>query len=386
MVIIGAGACGCTTAYYLAQAGLSVALVDRSQVGQEASWASAGMIGPESCPLRDPWFTLATTLSRTLYDQLEAELYDRTGRRVGYGGQGHLVIARRQEELNELAACIQQQHGGGIAVQRLDASEARQHEPALPEDVMEAAWMPEGRFLDARQFTATIGAAASQLGVHVHEGRDVTGLIRQGGRIIGIATGHETLHAGTVINAAGAWAGRIDPNLSHPVFPLHGQIMSVAGLACGLRHNVSRAGVWGYVTPRSDGRVVVGATHEEWGYVKKVTPDGLAYLGQIVRRVLPALSGQPVLDVWSGLRPGTIDGLPTIGPDPRVDGGYLWAAGHSSAGMMQIPATAKVLVDLVMQRKPVLSIEQLSIQRYLDAGPVTVAEPLKRVTKRFMSA
>ena len=173
------------------------------------------------------------------------------------------------------------------------------------------------------------------------------------------------LLADIVINSAGAWAGRLDPKLTHPVFPLHGQAMSVQEPPTKLRHNLYRVGGHGYITPRADGRVVVGATGDQWGYQKKITAEGITYLGQIIPYVLPCLEGLPVLDIWSGFRPGSPDGLATIGPDPRAaGGGYLWAAGHSSNGMNQAPATAKVLTDLVLQREPRIPIEKNTIERY----------------------
>ena len=385
VIVVGGGACGSTTAYFLALEGLSVALLDKGAVGMEASWASAGMIGAESCPLRDPWFLAATTLSRKLYDRLEQELCERTGRRVGYGGEGHMLIARAEDELDELHERARVQNAAGVTVEILDGADTRAREPAVPQDVLAAAWSPGGRYLDARQYTKTVAIAAEGLGVKIFEGCPVNALERRGDRVVGVRCGHDRMFAGTVINAAGAWAGRIDPQLAHPVFPLHGQIMSVAAAPCGLRHNLSRAGRWGYATPRPDGRIVVGATHDEWGFHRKVTPEGMAYLGNIVEQLIPILVGQPVLDVWTGLRPGTIDGLPTIGADPRFEGGYLWAAGHSSSGMMQMPATARVLVDLVLDRAPSLPIDQLRIERYDQAESLVVAEPLKSLEKRFPS-
>ena len=252
-----------------------------------------------------------------------------------------------------------------VPQRRLDAREAREREPALPGDVTGAVWCPEDRFLDARGYTATVLRAAVLRGMHLMEGVRVTGLEWDGDRVIGVRAADRCWHAGTVINTAGAWAGGIDPRLTHPVYPDHGQIMAVQGPPRGLRHNLSRVGAEGYATPRPDGRVIFGATHELWGYQKKLTADGFAFLAATVDELLPALSDAPVLAIWSGLRPGTPDGLPTVGPDPRVRGGYLWGAGHASSGMQQMPATAQVLADLALQRPPRLPIQQLAIQRYL---------------------
>ena len=364
VLIVGAGACGATSAYFLSGEGLKTGLLDQGRAGREASWASAGMIGPRSSPPRDPWFLQATTTSRQLYDRLAVELPEQTGASFGYGGEGALLLARTGAELDLLDAAAWPPHPA-VPQRRLHAREAREREPALPGDVTGAMWSPEDRFLDARRYTATVLRAAVLRGVDLLEGVRVTGLEWDGDRVIGVRSADRGWHAGIVINTAGAWAGGIDPRLTHPVYPDHGQIMAVQGPPRGLRHNLSRVGAEGYATPRPDGRVIFGATHELWGYQKKITADGFAFLAATVDELLPALRDAPVLEIWSGLRPGTPDGLPTVGPDPRVRGGYLWGAGHASSGMQQMPATAQVLTDLALQRTPRLPIHQLAIQRYL---------------------
>ncbi|HCN07261.1 MAG TPA: hypothetical protein DIT01_04950 [Lentisphaeria bacterium] len=387
VVIIGGGACGSTTAWFLHQEGASVALVEKGVVGREASWASAGMIGPQSCSVRDPWFLAATTLSKQYYDDLIVELKDLTGRQIGYGGEGQLLIARTEEALPDFHARVEALEGSDTNFHLLSGERAREQEPALPDDVLEAAWNPTGRFLDARNYTETIALAARNNGVAMYEGFQVLELVWEGDRVRGVCAGDDALHADMVINAAGAWAGSIDPRLPHPVYPVHGQIMSVAGPPCGLRHNVSCAGetAFGYVTPRADGRVIVGATHDDWGFRKMITPEGVAYLGQIVDQVLPCLKNKPILDIWSGLRPCVIDGLATIGPDPRTSGGYLWATGHSSSGMMQMPATAAVLTDLALGRPPRIPIDQLRIERYINPDGTVRFEREEKPEKRFLS-
>lgn len=381
VVVIGAGACGCTTAYELAREGARVALLDSGEVGREASWASAGIIGPGASPERDPWFAQATRLSAERYEHLDGELRELTGRRIGYGGAGSLLLARTEQELPALRENAELYRAAGVEARLLDGAEARRLEPAFPEDVIEAALNPEGRHLDARAYTAAAAAAAQVLGAEVFPGRPVTGLEWGGDRVAGVRTESGSLHAEAVVNAAGAWAGRIDERLTHPVFPVHGQIMAVAAPPAGLRHNVSRASGYGYATPRPDGRIVVGATHEAWGFAKRVTPDGLASLSAIVTSVLPGLASQPILDIWSGLRPGTIDSLPTVGPDPRASGGYLWATGHYSSGMMQMPATALVVTDLALGRAPRLAIDQLAVERYLDGRTIAASSQIHAVER-----
>lgn len=364
VIIIGGGAIGCTTAFFLSEEGLTVGLFDKGQLAHEASWASAGMIGPAAAP-GIPWYQDATTLSKKLYDQLDQKLFDLTGRKIGYGGQGMLTYGVTEAETHALRRDVSANHSSGIAIELLTGEEARKQEPALPEETLAASWAKDNRYLDARTYTHVIADAAKSQGVHLFPGQPVRGLLRNHNTIVGIQTTEAKYTAKIVINASGAWAGQIDPELTHPVQPLHGQIMALSPPACGLRHNVMKAGTWGYATPRDDGRVIIGATEDEWGYQKKITPDGLTLLGVITRNVLPCLKDCEILDIWSGLRPASPDGLPSIGPDPRLDGGYLWAAGHSASGIMQAPATAAVLTDLVLSTKPRININNVLIDRFL---------------------
>ncbi len=364
VIIIGGGAIGCTTAYFLTEKGLSVALFDKGKLGHEASWASAGMIGPASAP-GIPWYQETTTLSKQLYDELDQRLFDITGRKIGYGGHGMLTIATNEQEAHALRREIAHLQSSHISAELLTGQEAQKQEPALPQETLAAIWLKDNRYLDARTYTEVIAHAALRQGAQFFSGHPIIGLLRDHNTVVGVQTHTESFFAQTVINAAGAWAGQIDSQLTLPIEPLHGQIMALSPPPCGLRHNIMKAGTWGYATPRDDGRVLVGATEDEWGYQKKITPDGLSLLGAIIHNILPCLKTCEVLDVWSGLRPASPDGLPTIGPDPRLDGGYLWAAGHTASGMMQAPATAVVLTDLVLGVQPRINTHQVRVDRFL---------------------
>lgn len=368
VIVVGGGAIGCSTAYFLRSEGLKVALVDKGEVGKEASWASAGIIGPGSLPEGEPWFLQATNLSKQLYDELNLTLFEQTGVWIGYGGQGTMILALSEKEADAAKIQAKQEIAGGLPVEILKGTEARQCESMLPDNLMAAILYPQSRFLDARNYTATIAKAAQGEGVTIRQGWPVTGMVWQGKQVVGVRSGPNQLLADWVINAAGTWAGHLDLKLTAPIIPDHGQIMSLQGPSTGLRHTLFRCNSYGYITPRIDGRMVVGATHEEIGFRKKLTASGLRYLVNIVQRVLPGLMDQPMIDIWSGLRPMTPDGLPIVGPDPRVKGGYLWAAGHSSSGMMQAPATAKVLTDLVLLKKPRIPINKVKIDRFQTDG------------------
>jgi glycine oxidase len=365
-IVIGAGAIGCTTAYYLREEGLSVCLLDKGPAGREASWASAGMIQPSGSSKSESWPARATLLSRKLYDELEPRLFEETGKRIGYGGDGGLVVAFEEADVAQLETIVRERAGDDFPAQLLNREDARTREPGLPDQVAAAALLPAHRFLDPRTFTAVIAEAARKKGVMVREDTPASGLIWSGKKVVGVVSGAEKIAGGVVINASGAWAGRVDEQLPMRIRPVHGQILSLQGPKGGLRHNIQKRGTGGYITPRTDGRVLVGATNDDFGYEKKVTPEGLRRLSGLVHDVMPHLAQHRVLDSWSGLRPGSPDGLPAVGPDPRAEAGYLWAAGHGGNGMMQNPATAKVVTDLVMNRAPRIPVESVRPARLVE--------------------
>jgi glycine oxidase len=364
-VVIGAGAIGSTTAYFLAAEGVKVCLVDKGPAGREASWASAGMIQPSGSARAGSWPSRAAFLSRRLYDELEPKLLEETGRRIGYGGEGGLILAFSDDEAATLSRLAKDTSGEDHPPELLQGAGLRKREPGLADEVVAALLLPAHRFLDARTYTSVVAEAARKRGAVVREESPVTGLLWEGRKVTGVQTASEKIAAGTVVNCAGAWAGRIDARLPLPIRPVHGQILALQGPKAGLRHNLQRLGAGGYATPRADGRVLVGATSEDFGYEKKVTPEGLRELATLVRELVPNLAEHRVLDHWSGLRPGSADGLPAIGPDPRTESGYLWAAGHGGYGMMQGPASARAVADLVLQRDPPMSLDAVRPARLL---------------------
>jgi glycine oxidase len=352
VVVIGGGAIGATAAYLLRRQKLAVALVDKGAAGQEASWASAGMLQPSGARDDGSWLGWSTRRSRELYDELDRRLLEETGRRVGLGGEGGLVLAMDDDEAEPLRQVARRHAGDATPPRLLTGAEAREREPSLPPGVAAALLRSDHRYLDARTYTAVVVQASRRSGVVVREGQPVTGLLWTGRKVTGVSCGGDRLHAGWVINAAGAWAGRIDARVALPITPDHGQILALEGRPGELRHNLQRPGAGGYITARADGRVLVGATSEDFGYDKKVTPEGLRALKAVLNDILPHFAPRRVAATWSGLRPATPDGLPAVGPDPRTSGGYLWGAGHGGYGIMSAPATAEALVDLVLGRKP----------------------------------
>jgi glycine oxidase len=171
-------------------------------------------------------------------------------------------------------------------------------------------------------------------------------LVVEGGRVVGVrtATG-ERIEAGAVVVAAGSWAGALGGIPRElPVSPVHGQLLALKTIPPLFRHVIHSPGV--YLVPRADGRLIVGATVERVGFEKAVTPAGLMSLLRPALEIAPALASMPVVELWSGLRPGTPDGLPIIGPDPEVTGLH-YAVGHYRNGILLAPVTAELIAGSV---------------------------------------
>ncbi len=165
-----------------------------------------------------------------------------------------------------------------------------------------------------------------------------------------------------VINCAGAWAGQIAPHI-FPTRPIKGQMLCVAMPEKNLvRHVIRTPDV--YLIPRSDGRLLIGATVEEAGYDKQTVPETILKLRQRAVELVPKLAAARILEAWAGLRPGTPDALPILGASATPS--YFVATGHYRDGILLAPVTAKVMAQLITGQKPDFKLNAFSQQRFLS--------------------
>jgi glycine oxidase len=163
-----------------------------------------------------------------------------------------------------------------------------------------------------------------------------------------------------VVNCAGAWAGQIGPH-SFPTRPVKGQMLCVVLPEKEmLRHVIRTPDV--YLIPRSDGRMLIGATAEEAGFDKQVVPETILKLRQAAIALVPRLSEARILESWAGLRPGTPDKLPILGATETP--GYFVATGHFRDGILLAPVTAKVMALLMVGQSAQLDLSDLSANRF----------------------
>jgi glycine oxidase len=195
---------------------------------------------------------------------------------------------------------------------------------------------------------AALASACRLSGVTIHEGVVATNLRAQGDRVSAVDSSLGTVACGHVQVAAGAWSAIPAAwfGLTVPVRPDRGQIMALLPPGRPLRHVVH--GGAGYAVPKADGLIVVGATHEDAGFDARVTVDGLAFLADLARLLVPELAAAALSHVWAGLRPQLTTGpVPLIGPIPGWRNAWL-ATGHGAWGITLSPGTGQLLTQAIL--------------------------------------
>jgi glycine/D-amino acid oxidase-like deaminating enzyme len=202
--------------------------------------------------------------------------------------------------------------------------------------------------------------AAKNRGVDFSSGDEVTTVEIAHRRAIGIKTTKTVFAARKVVNCAGAWAGAIGP-YAIPTRPVKGQMLCLAMPSRTLIKHVIRAPKV-YLIPRSDGRLLVGATVEEAGFDKRTHPDTIQRLRMSALQLVPKLADARILEDWAGLRPGTPDSLPILGATPIPN--YFVATGHFRDGILLAPITAQIMADVIEDRKPAYDLKAFSPARF----------------------
>jgi glycine oxidase len=357
VLVIGGGVIGLTTAYYLAaRHSARVTVLDRGPLGREASWAGAGIIPPGRPEGAVTPLDRLRASSSELIPRLSAELREATGINNGYRVSGGIEVAA--DEPVEPAAWTDE----GIEWRIVEADEARRIEPALELPVGRAYFLPGmAQIRNPRHLQALIAAAADR-GVSLRPGNPVLGLEMDGHRITGAVTADGPLTAGQYLVCSGAWTdGLLGPlGCRIDCRPVRGQIVLLRCTAPTL-HRIILVGKR-YLVPRDDGRVLVGSTEEDAGFDATTTADAIAGLLRFATDLVPALGSAGVEKCWAGLRPGSADGLPTLGRLPGWDN--LWvAAGHFRAGLLLSAATGKVMAEALAGLPPSIPLESFRPDR-----------------------
>jgi D-amino-acid dehydrogenase len=374
-VVVGGGLLGTATAYHLVSAGARTLLVDRADPGR-ATDAGAGIISPETNS-RDPevWFELAVACGE-YYPAFIDRLRGEQGGDTGYARCGQLVVAVTDDEIapferaRRLVFERQRRRGRPSPddLHEVSAAEACELFPALA-SVQGAIYSRGGARVDGRLLNRAVLTAAQSHGLTVRQG-SVDRLVREGDAVTGVVIDGETVSAGAVAIAGGAWSEAFGKALgvSIPVAPQRGQIIHLGlhGTDTG-RWPVISAFHHHYLVAWPDSRVVAGATRETGsGFAPHTTAAGVREVLSEALRVAPGLASAEIREVRVGLRPFAADALPVLGPVPGVRGVFL-VTGHGPSGLTLGPYSAKNVAAQMLGKVPEMDLTAYSIARFASA-------------------
>jgi glycine oxidase len=359
VIVIGGGIIGASIAWRLMAEATEVVVLERACLGQEASWAAAGMIAPQAEALAAGVFFDLCLAARRLFDETVDRLTE-------YDTHGILYLALDFAERAELQSRARWHREAGAIVDELSGVEARRIEPAISPEALFALHFPDNRRVENRKLTQAYITAAIKAGAQFREGVRVDSIAITGGRANGVRL-HDgaLLEADLVVVAAGSWSHHIrgleaDRVVLHPV---RGQM-----LCFETRSRILTPAIFSmaaYIVPRRDGRILVGSTMEEAGYNKAVTLAGIEKIGRGALAMVPSLAELPFREAWAGLRPATTDLLPVIGHSPSV-ANVIWSTGHYRSGILLSALTGEVVADLVGGRTPSIDLAPFSPARFAE--------------------
>ena len=362
VAIIGGGVIGGAIAFELAAEKISVVVIDRQQPGREASWAAAGMLSPgPDAPESLPMVPLAKESLR-LYPEFIAAIEEASGRSTAFVREGTLQIfpgPHGEAEREKMAAEYRRL---GLAMEPISFETARKLEGSLGPAARVVAWLADESVVDPRLLMEAVLEAARRRGVEFRTDCPVTSVLLDGDRCSGVVAAGEAIAARHVVVAAGCFSGGIDWLARYaPTRPVRGQMLALRAAALNLRRVVRSER--GYLVPRRDGRIIAGSTLENAGFDKHVTPGGLRQILDAVLELIPGIANAEIVETWAGLRPGTPDGLPILGPTDIE--GLLVATGHHRNGILLTPVTAKLLRDWIVRGKVAMNAEVFSPLRFV---------------------
>jgi len=348
VIVVGGGAQGMLTARACAIAGRKVVLVERDRVAGGASRAGGGIMSPLAPWDVPPAVDALAGVSLPMLPDLAAALERDTGIDPEYRRSGAIYL-----EPTQLEAALAFAARRNVRAEVLDAEALRRIVPAARRGIGRALLLPDIAQIRNPRFLDALARDLQLRGVEIIEGAGEVGL-QQGNDGVNVSAGpHGTLRAPDTVVAAGAWSGRLLAPLGVrlPLRPVRGQILWYRVQRDLLRHILMRGEH--YVIPRHDEVVLVGSTVEDVGFDLGTTAAAGEALCSAAAAMVPLLGSLPVQGQWSGLRPGSPDGIPWIGPVEGMPG--LWVnTGHFRNGVNLGPGSAALLVAMLTGAAPPL--------------------------------
>jgi len=426
VVILGSGVVGVASAWYLAQAGHEVTVVDRQpgaaletsagnagqiSPGYAAPWAAPGVplkavkwmfqrhaplaMRPDGSKFQLEWmWQMLRNCDMRHYQENKARMvriaeYSRdclkalradTG--IAYEGRqgGTLQLFRTQQQFESASKDIAVLKEAGVPYELLEAHQLQQAEPALAATAHKLTGglrLPNDETGDCQLFTQRLAEMAAAAGVTFRYNIQVDQLLRDGNRIYGVKCGDEVIKADAYVVAFGSYSTALLKNiLAIPVYPLKGYSLTIpvkdpdAAPRSTILDETYKVAV-----TRFDNRIRVGGMAEIVGFNTKLLPARRETLEMVVRDLYPEGGFIEQASFWTGLRPMTPDGTPIVGRTPLTN--LYLNTGHGTLGWTMACGSGQLLADIMSGQQPAIAADDLSVLRYLP-GFAPHSSPLRR--------
>ncbi|MDE0399981.1 MAG: glycine oxidase ThiO [Candidatus Poribacteria bacterium] len=372
IIIIGGGVIGLGIGWQLAKAGTAVTIYERAEVGRAASWAAAGMLAPlAEAHSEEPELLKLGCESLDRYPQWTVELEADAEMSIGYRVEGTLIVGLEPDDTYQLRHIYEAQQHLRLDVNWLNGREARDIESALSPRVTAAIHCASDYQVDNRRMVTALQRAYQASGGVLHEKSAIERVVIKNGIATGVQVHGNFQEADIVILSAGCWSAQIagipDANLP-PVRPVKGQMLALQmeegiTIKSVIRTVRARYPVPVYLVPRADGRLIVGATSEEMGFDTRLTVGGVFELLRGAWEAVPGVYELPILETWTGLRPGSRDNAPILGKTPIEN--LIYATGHYRNGILLTPITAYEIAKLILTGETSEIIAPFQLDRFL---------------------
>ena len=361
ITIIGGGVIGLLTAREFINAGATVTVIEKNRLGQESSWAGGGILLPLY-----PWrqadaITRLTLQSLSLYPALAAQLINDTQKDPEWTPCGLLITKNP-----DITAALDWCNANHIAFQT--PSEDFFNNLVTTQD--NPLWLPDIAQARNPRLVKSLIQDLINKGVTLIEHCELTGITLTQNRITGINTTTGSQPVNQLIISAGAWTGQLFQTLfpemlnnAPKIAPVKGQMLLFDGTPDLLRTMVLDGDQ--YLIPRRDGKILAGSTVEQDNFNKNTTTAAKDRLTEFALTLMPALKNAPLIQHWAGLSPGTEDGIPYIDKHPEISNLSI-NAGHFRNGLVMGPASAQLMVDLILNRPTAVAPEPYKLSRMND--------------------
>lgn len=372
VIIVGGGVIGLATGFELVRRGTDVTIFERDRAGRGTSYLAAGMLAPDAeIEFEELELYRLNRESLRRWPEFAGRVEEASGQSVDYRDEGTLIVADDRDSAEALERRYDFQREQGLDVEWLTGEEAREIEPFLAPRLSAAVFSPSDHQVDNRRLVEALRTAFRAEGGTLHEDAPVEAIIPDADAPGVRPVDGEPVTAGRVVLAAGVWSRDLEgltPDAQPVIRPVKGQVLQLRReTTFDLQHVVR--GPEAYLAPKSDGRVVVGATSEEMGFDTTVTAGGMYDLLEGAWEVVPGIYDLPMDETWAGLRPASRDHSPLIGESAAP--GVIMATGHYRHGILLTPVTAEELARLIRTGETSDWIEPFSPLRFSEAGSST---------------